>query len=104
NANSADAGRATLGAALMVKGWVQLYGASKLFNSGSYVLPDPGNLVHFATAKASRWADAAATFKKFMDTYTQYSLFPEMSEFWWVNNEYNSEVIWDRQQVSGAGG
>ena len=99
---NADAGRATLGAALMVKGWVQLYAASPLFNSGSYVLPDPGNLVHFATASPARWATAAATFKKFMDTYTQYSLFPKMSEFWWVNNEYNSEVIWDRQQVAGG--
>lgn len=104
NNGHVDAGRATLGAAMMVKGWVQLYAASPLFNSGDYVLPDPGNFVHFATAKASRWADAAATFKKFMDTYTQYSLYPKMSEFWWVANEYNSEVIWDRQHVSGGGG
>ncbi len=100
-----DAGRATLGAALMVKGWVQLYAASPLFNSpGGYVLADPGNFVHFATADNTRWATAAATFKKFMDTYTQYSLYPKMSEFWYVANEYNSEVIWDKQQVSGAGG
>ncbi|MEO8886186.1 MAG: RagB/SusD family nutrient uptake outer membrane protein, partial [Mucilaginibacter sp.] len=56
-----DAGRATLGAALMVKGWVQLYAASPLFNSGSYVLPDPNNMVHFATADPNRWAVAAAT-------------------------------------------
>jgi len=100
---NADAGRATLGAAAMVKGWVQLYAASPLFNSGDYVLPDPGNFVHFATASPARWATAAATFKKFMDTYTQYSLYPKMSEFWYVANEYNSEVIWDRQQVSGGG-
>jgi hypothetical protein len=103
-----DAGRATLGAALMVKAWCQLYAASPLFNSGSYVVPDPGNLVHFATANPARWATAAATFKKFMDDWggagKQYNLFPEMSKFWWVANEYNSEVIWDRQQVSGAGG
>jgi len=98
-----DAGRATLGAAMMVKGWVQLYAASPLFNSGAYVLADPGNLVHFGTASTARWAAAAATFKTFMTTYTQYSLFPKMSEFWWINNEYNSEVIWDRQQVSGGG-
>jgi hypothetical protein len=104
NGNS-DAGRATLGAALMVKGWVQLYGASPLFNSGSYVLPDPDNMVHFATADPNRWAVAAATFKKFIDTYgTQYSLFNNMQQFWYEKNEYNSEVIWDRQQVSGAGG
>jgi hypothetical protein len=100
-----DSGRATLGAALMVKGWVQLYAASPLFNSSTgYVLPDPGNFVSFATANSARWATAAATFKKFIDTYTTYSLFPKMSEFWYEKNEYNSEVIWDRQQVSGAGG
>jgi hypothetical protein len=105
SAGNSDAGRATLGAALMVKGWVQLYAASPLFNSpGGYVLPDPNNFVHFATASPARWATAAATFKKFMDTYPQYSLFNKMSEFWWINNEYNSEVIWDRQHVSGAGG
>lgn len=104
NFGNADAGRATLGAALMVKGWCQLYAASPLFNSGDYVLADPSNFVHFAAAKTSRWADAAATFKTFMDTYTQYSLFPKMSEFWYERNEYNSEVVWDRQQVSGTNG
>jgi phage pi2 protein 07 len=108
NAGNGDAGRATLGAALMVKAWCQLYAASPLFNSGSYVVADPGNLVHFATANPARWATAAASFKKFMDdwggTGKQYNLFPEMSKFWYVANEYNSEVIWDRQQVAGAGG
>jgi starch-binding outer membrane protein, SusD/RagB family len=103
NNGNADAGRATLGAALMVKGWVQLYAASPLFNSSTgYVIADPNNFVHFATANPARWATAAATFKKFMDTYTQYSLFPTMSTFWHVPNEYNSEVIWDRQHVAGG--
>lgn len=108
NAGNADAGRATLGAALMVKGWIQLYAASPLFNSGSYVLSDPNNFVHFATANTARWATAAATFKKFIDDWSgsgkPYNLYPDMSKFWYVANEYNSEVIWDRQQVSGAGG
>lgn len=104
NAGNPDAGRATLGAAVMVKGWVQLYAASPLFNSGSYVLPDPDNLVHFATADPQRWADAAATFKYFMDNYTEYDLFPEMSKFWYVENEYNEGVIWDRQHVAGTSG
>ncbi|MBE7173002.1 MAG: RagB/SusD family nutrient uptake outer membrane protein [Williamsia sp.] len=102
NAGNADAGRATLGAALMLKGWVQLYGASPLFNSGTYPLSDPGNLVHFATASSARWATAAATFKKFMDSYTQYSLFAEQDKLWYTANEYNSEVIWDRQNVATA--
>lgn len=105
NNGNVDAGRATLGAAMMVKGWVQLYAASPLFNSaGGYVIADPSNFVHFATPNPARWATAAATFKKFMDTYTQYSLYPKMSEFWFVANEYNSEVIWDRQHVAGGGG
>ncbi|MEO8887255.1 MAG: RagB/SusD family nutrient uptake outer membrane protein, partial [Mucilaginibacter sp.] len=41
--------------------------------------------------------------KQFIDNYGgQYSLFPTMSQFWYEKNEYNSEVIWDRQQVSGT--
>lgn len=99
NAGNADAGRATLGAALMVKAWVQLYAASPLFNSGSYSIADPTNLVHFASANPARWADAAASFKKFMDTYTQYNLFSELDKLWYTANEYNAEVIWDRQNV-----
>ncbi|PJJ83724.1 RagB/SusD family nutrient uptake outer membrane protein [Mucilaginibacter auburnensis] len=102
NNGNPDAGRATLGAALMVKGWLQLYAASPLFNSASYVLSDPGKFVSYGNYDVNRWATAAATFKKFMDTYTQYSLYPKMSEFWYVANEYNSEVIWDRQQVAGG--
>jgi len=100
---NADAGRATLGAALMVKAWVQLYGASEAFNSGTSPtgVADPDNLIHFAAASNTRWADAAASFKKFMDTYTQYNLFPEMDKLWRAANEYNSEVIWDRQNVGG---
>ena len=59
----------------------------------------------FADYKLSRWADAAATNKQFMDTYGDkgtgtYKLFSPMSQFWYEANEYNSEVIWDRQQVA----
>ena len=46
----ADAGRATLGAALALKGWLELFAASPLFNSGTAYLPDPGNFVHFSTS------------------------------------------------------
>ena len=58
----------------------------------------------FATPDPARWATAAATNKQFIDTYGHkgsgiYNLFPKMAEFWWEANEYNSEVIWDRQQV-----
>jgi len=107
NNGAADAGRATLGAALMLKGWVQLYGASEAFNSGTSPtgVSDPDNLIHFASPSTTRWSDAAASFQKFMTTYTQYSLFPEMDKLWRGVNEYNSEVIWDRQNVgSNVGG
>lgn len=105
-----DAGRATLGAALALKGWLEVFAASPLFNSGEPYLTDPGNYVHFAKPDPDRWRTAAATNLKFIDEYGKgqyYDLFPEISEFWREANEYNSEVIWDRQivaNVSGMGG
>ena len=102
---NADAGRATLGAALALKGWLELFAASPLFNSGSSYLPDPGNFVHFATADPGRWATAAATNKKFMDLYDgTYDLFPDLANLWRASNEYNEEIIWDRQIVANVGG
>jgi len=99
-----DAGRATLGAALVLKGWLQLFAASPAYNSASPAVADPGNLQHFDSYDAGRWADAAATNKKFMDTWGHkgsktYDLFSNMVNFWREENEYNSEVIWDRQFV-----
>ena len=102
NNGAADAGRATLGAALCLKGWVQLYAASDAFNTGTGPSgADPNNFVHFAAADPTRWATAAATNKKFIDTYSQYNLFPELDKLWYAANEYNSEIIWDRQNVAG---
>ncbi len=104
NGNS-DAGRATLGAALCLKGWLQLFAASPAYNSTDPAVPrTPDNLQSFADYQLSRWADAAATNKQFIDTYGHkgtgtYNLFSPMSQFWYEANEYNSEVIWDRQQV-----
>ncbi len=101
NTGDGDAGRATLGAALALKGWLELFAASPLFNSGSSYLPDTGNYVHFATADAGRWATAAATNKKFIDEYGgTYELFDDLPNLWRASNEYNSEVIWDRQIVA----
>jgi len=99
-----DAGRATLGAAMVLKGWIQLFAASPAYNSPSPAVPDPNNLQHFASYNAARWADAAATNKKFIETWGGgvYDLFPEMVNFWREENEYNSEVIWDRQFVPGT--
>ena len=108
NHGDADAGRATLGAALALKGWLQLFAASPAYNSSSPAVPSsPDNLQSFATPVLARWQAAAATNKKFMDTYGhkgsgEYKLFPKMSQFWWEANEYNEGVIWDRQQVSST--
>lgn len=102
-----DAGRATLGAALALKGWIELFGASPLFNTASPYLPDPGKYVHFGNYNPARWATAAATNKKFIDDYgnhNPYGLFDDLPNFWREANEYNSEVIWDRQIVANVGG
>ena len=99
-----DAGRATLGAALALKGWLELYAASPLFNS-SPALPDPSHLISFESKDASRWTKAAATNKKFIDDYGgTYALFQDLPNLWRASNEYNSEVIWDRQVVANTMG
>lgn len=109
NKSNADAGRATLGAAQMLKAYVQLVAASPLHNSASYPAgPDPDKVVTFGNYDVNRWAAAAASFKKFMDDWggpgKQYGLFPEDSTLWFEENEYNSEVIFDRQQVANIRG
>ena len=106
NNGNANAGRATLGAALALKGWIELFAASPLFNSGTPYLPDPGNFVHFASANPSRWATAAATNKKFIDSWGEstYKLFSDLPNLWRAANEYNSEVIFDRQIVANISG
>lgn len=104
NNGDSDAGRATLGAALALKGWLELYAASPLFNSNPAV-GDPNNLISFPSADQSRWARAATTNKQFIDNYEGvYSLFPDLKDLWRTSNEYNSEVIWDRQVVENVMG
>ncbi|PMD99285.1 RagB/SusD family nutrient uptake outer membrane protein [Siphonobacter sp. BAB-5405] len=100
-----DAGRATLGAALALKGWIELFAASPLFNTATPYLSDPGKFVHFGNYDPSRWAKAAATNKAFIDAYgngKNYNLFPDLKNLWRTANEYNSEVIWDRQVVANV--
>lgn len=107
NHSDGDGGRATLGAALMLKGWLQLFAASPAYNSSEPAVPnEPGNkdLQSFATPDPARWADAAASFRQFIDTWGHkgsgtYNLFSPMKTFWHEINEYNCEVIWDRQHV-----
>lgn len=109
NKGQADAGRATLGAAQMLKADLQLYAASPSFNTANPPSgADPNKLISFGNYDQSRWAAAAASFKKFMDTWAgpgkPYNLFPEDSTLWYEDNEYNSEVIFDRQQVANIRG
>jgi len=103
-----DAGRATLGAALMLKAYLQLVAASPTFNSSTYPGgPDPNHIAGFGSADVTRWATAAASFKKFMDDWgggQTYGLFSEDSTFWYEDYKYNQEVIWDRQYVSNVKG
>jgi starch-binding outer membrane protein, SusD/RagB family len=107
NRGDGNAGRATLGAALALKGWVELYAASPAFNTSNPVVGnDPDKLVSFGTEELSRYAKAAATNKKFIDEFggSDYNLVPDLGNFWTEGNEYNSEVIWDRQVVGNTGG
>lgn len=107
NTGESGAGRATLGAALALKGWVELYAASPAFNTTNPVVgSDPGKLVSFGSAELSRYAKAAATNKKFIDEFggSVYNLVSDLGNFWTEGTEYNSEVIWDRQVVGNTGG
>ncbi len=106
NHGDAEAGHATIGAAQALKGWIELFAASPAFNTTSPVVgSDPNHFYSFASADNNRYATAAATNKKFMDQLgSSYSLFPDLTTFWTEGNEYNSEVIWDRQLVDNVGG
>lgn len=102
NNGDANAGRSTLGAALALKGWLELYAASPAFNTANPPSgADPNKMISFGNNDPERWKKAAATNKQFMDLYGgTYGLFPDISAFWWEKNEYNQEVIWDRQIVA----
>ncbi|TBO44440.1 RagB/SusD family nutrient uptake outer membrane protein [Pedobacter kyonggii] len=106
NSGAADAGRVTLGAALALKGWVELFAASPAFNTGSPVVgADPDKFYSFGSTDAARYAKAAATNKKFIDSYAaNYSLFNNLTTLFSEPAEYNSEIIWDRQTVRNTGG
>lgn len=105
NNGDGDAGRATLGAALALAGWVELYAASPGFNNsipaaaeGTGATPEQTTLVGFGNFDQHRWEIAAETNRKFINLYSStYKLFDNMSLFWSEATEYNSEVIWDRQ-------
>ena len=83
---TSDAGRATKGAALALKGYCEL------FNAGA--LKNPSN-------DKARWALAAATYKQLMDL-NAYSLFPDFNTLFFEENNNNVEVIFSRQHLGGT--
>ncbi len=82
----ADYGRATKGAALTLKGTIELWGASALKN--------PSNDI-------AKWATAAATFKEVIDLQV-YSLFPNWETMFYEENNGNVEVIFDKHYLGGT--
>lgn len=76
-------GRATLGAALTLKSWVQLYYASTLNN--------PSN-------ETARWAAAAASAKKVMEL--GYVLYPKYAELFMQSGNTNNEGIFYREYLA----
>jgi len=101
--SDAGAGRATLGSAAMLKGWLQLNAASPAYNAATPAAGnDPHKVAGFGNYDPTRWAIAAATFKAFIDKWgggKPYALFADPSALWYEGNKYNSEVIFDRQAV-----
>ena len=86
--NSGDAkGRVTLGAALTIKGWAELYYASPLLN--------PGN-------DKARWTKAAATNQQVMAL--GYSLYPKYDELFFTTGSTNNEGIFIRQYIPSIKG
>jgi len=83
---AAEAGRATKGAALTLKGWCELFAASPLKNP---------------TNDLSKWANAAATNKQVIDL-NAYSLFPDYETMFYEENNNNVEVIFDRHYLGGT--
>ncbi len=73
----AEAGRVSKGAALALKGWIELFSASPLHNT---------------TNDLTRWKNAADTYQKIMQL-NRYTLFPDYFAMFLEENNYNSEVI-----------
>jgi hypothetical protein len=82
----AQAGRASKGATLTLKGWVELIYASPLKNTSN---------------DKSKWQIAAATNKQVMDLGA-YSLFPNLETLFYEENNNNVEVIFDKAYIGGT--
>ncbi|SEO32696.1 Starch-binding associating with outer membrane [Mucilaginibacter gossypiicola] len=77
---TSENGRATKGAALTLKGWVELFAASPLSNPAG---------------DAAKWAKAAATNQQVI-TLGQYNLFPDYAGQFLSANNWNKETIFAR--------
>ena len=82
----AEAGRASRGAALTLKGWSELFNASPLKNTAN---------------DKNKWAQAAATYKTVM-TSNAYSLFSDYEIMFYEENNNNEEVIFAKQYLGGT--
>lgn len=83
---SSEAGRATRGAALALKGWCELFWASPLYNKDNDM---------------TRWAAAASSNKRVIDLGV-YGLFPDYNLLHFEENNNNEEVIFDKQYLGGT--
>lgn len=86
--SGSDLGRASKGAILTLKGWVELFHASELCNPGK---------------DKKRWEAAAATLKDVIDLQV-YHLQPTILDLWTEATNNNDEVIFDFQMSKQNGG
>ena len=86
--SGSDLGRASKGAILTLKGWVELFHASELRNPGK---------------DKKRWKAAAATLKDVIDLQV-YHLQPTILDLWTEATNNNDEVIFDFQMSKQNGG
>lgn len=86
--SGSDLGRASKGAILTLKGWIELFHASDLRNPGK---------------DKKRWEAAAATLKDVIDLQV-YHLQPTILDLWTEATNNNDEVIFDFQMSKQNGG
>lgn len=86
--SGSDLGRASKGAILTLKGWVELFHTSELRNPGK---------------DKKRWEAAAATLKDVIDLQV-YRLQPTILDLWTEATNNNDEVIFDFQMSKQNGG
>lgn len=80
-------GRANAGAALALKGYVELFYASPLHNLSNDL---------------SRWQSAASTYKRIIDSKT-FDLFSDYETMFYEDNNGNIETIFAKQHLGGTG-